>query len=158
MMPHYSFKSLEQSKSFIVSDHACTSVRGDLLPEIILSWKSHYLSWKNFYLKNSNLGLILRFEDLINNTEKTLYLALDFLCKKINQNIDRKKFINCLNSINFNNLQKFEAMSPFPESVNIKQKFFRKGIVDEWKINVPQKIIKEIEKNFYNEMKELNYL
>ena len=41
---------------------------------------------------------------------------------------------------------------------NSKVKFFHLGPENKWKNNINDDIIKQIEKNFYNEMKELNYL
>ena len=45
--------------------------------EVILgSWSEHYKSWKNY---NSVRGLIIKFEDLVNNPRKTkFYIFMDF--------------------------------------------------------------------------------
>jgi len=39
-----------------------------------------------------------------------------------------------------------------------KTNFFRKGLTDEWKTELDKNLIKKIEINLENEMKELNYL
>ena len=39
-----------------------------------------------------------------------------------------------------------------------EKKFFRKGLVDEWKSKLEEHQIKKIEEAFYKEMKELKYL
>ena len=41
---------------------------------------------------------------------------------------------------------------------NSKVKFFHLGPENKWKNNINDDIIKQIEKNFHTEMKELNYL
>jgi len=38
------------------------------------------------------------------------------------------------------------------------KKFFRKGIIGDWKNNLDPKLIKTIEENFNKEMKELGYI
>jgi len=39
-----------------------------------------------------------------------------------------------------------------------KENFFRKGLVDEWKVVLKKDLIQKIEKEFYKEMRELKYL
>ena len=57
----------------------------------------------------------------------------------------------------FNNLSKMEKTSGFKENPS-KEKFFRKGLVDEWKKSLSSDLILKIEESFKKEMKELNYL
>ena len=56
------------------------------------------------------------------------------------------------------NLAKLEETIGFHEKLNNEQKFFRKGLIDEWKSKLNKKQIKKIEDSFFEEMKELNYL
>ena len=46
----------------------------------------------------------------------------------------------------------------FPESAHSDQKFFRKGIIDEWKTVLPINIIKEIEKEYKEVLINLKYI
>ena len=141
-----------------MSDKAITTVHRNLLPEIMLSWKSNYLSWKNFLNKNNNIGIIVKYEDMVLRSELTFFNILKFICEKNSLNINKNKFFNSLESINFNKLKKMENENQFPESVRSNQKFFRKGIVDEWKDRLPKNIIIEIEKEYEDVLKELKYI
>ena len=73
-------------------------------------------------------------------------------------NIDSDKYNNALNSIKFSHLQKMEKEEKFIEKSKYAKFFFRMGMIDEWKKNVPLETIKFIEKEFYDEMAELDYL
>ena len=129
-----------------------------VLPEFLLSWKTNYLSWKNFLNDNPELGIIVKFEDLVNNSKKTFSKIITFIQKKQKIKFDIDKFDNCLKSINFNNLKKIELTFGFDEKSSSGNNFFRKGLVDEWKKELPEEIIDEIERKYYDEMKEIGYL
>ena len=45
--------------------------REENLPEFLLSWKTNYLSWLSFFKKNPGLGLIIKYEDMVQEGEKT---------------------------------------------------------------------------------------
>ena len=51
-----------------------------------------------------------------------------------------------------------EKEKEFMEKSKYAKNFFRKGVINEWKENVPLEIIEKIENEFYNEMLELKYL
>ena len=54
-------------------------------------------------------------------------------------------------------LSKLEKRFGFKEKLH-DVNFFRKGETDEWKKNLPTKLVTKIEKNFEKEMKELDYI
>jgi ribosomal protein S6 len=85
---------------------------------------------------------------MVLRSELTFFNILKFICEKNSLNINKNKFSNSLESINFNKLSKMENISHFPESVRSNQKFFRKGIVDEWQDILPKSIATEIEKKY----------
>ena len=158
MMNHYNFNSFDEAKKYLMSDKAITTVHRNLLPEIMLSWKSNYLSWKNFLNKNNNIGIIVKYEDMVLRSELTFFNILKFICEKNSLNINKNKFSNSLESINFNKLSKMENTSHFPESVRSNQKFFRKGIVDEWQDILPESIVTEIENKYEDVLTQLKYI
>jgi len=111
------------------SDSHCTTYLG--------SWKSHYNSWKVF--RRFNKYLLVRYEDLINETDKTFLNILKFIAYlgRVNFTLDEKKFENSLKSTEIkkmsnNELKKFD------------------------KINT--KTRDSLEKELESELKELNYL
>ena len=158
MISHYNFNSFYEAKKNLMSDKAITTVNNNLLPEIILSWKSNYLSWKNFFQNNQNIGMIVKYEDMVLQSELIFFNILNFICEKNNLSINKKKFNNSLESINFNKLKRMENENQFPESVRSNQKFFRKGVVDEWQDKLPKNIVTEIENEYEDVLKELKYI
>ena len=74
-----------------------------------------------------------------------------------------KKLKNAIDSTSFDKLQDKEINEGFYESVrdklgNGKKKFFNLGPKNKWQELVDKNIVNEIENQFENEMKELNYL
>ena len=154
---HYGHKTFEDATKYLLSDKHMTYVKGNLMPEFILSWKSHFLSWRNFLNKNKNLGLIIKYEDMVKNRKEIFLKILNFLQTKINFEINLKKFTNAVDAVEFKKLQKKEKKITFDEKSNSAKSFFRKGIVDEWKSVLPQSIAINIKKSFEKEMRDLNY-
>jgi len=117
------------------------------------SWASNYNSWKSF---KSVKGLILRYEDLVLDTENSFLKIIKHLNKTNNIQIDLNKIKKSLKITNFENLKDLETTDGFSEAG--KNPFFRKGKIGDWKDNLDPEITKQIEKVFNKEMKELKYL
>jgi hypothetical protein len=131
--------------------------------QITGSWSFNYNSWKSF--QSQNRYLLIKYENLINDTEETLLEILNFINKMNNNHvtIDMKKLSNSVKSCSFEKMQKKEALEGFNESVENKKKgkkinFFRLGKKNNYKDTLDLNIRKEIEVNFQKEMKELGYL
>jgi hypothetical protein len=106
---------------------------------------------------------LTKYEDLVNNPETELIKLIKFLEKYINFKTNEKKNRTILETTSFANLRNMEEQGLFKEGVlnkktNNKANFFHLGPKNMWQENLDKKIINEIEKNFYNEMKELGYL
>ena len=126
---------------------------------VLGKWNDHYRSWT----RDKNNLLVIKYEDLISNTTNELEKIIIFLKKYVKFEINETKNNKILKSTSFNNLKKMEEQGLFKENVlnknnDSKVKFFHLGPENKWKNNINDDIIKQIEKNFYNEMKELNYL
>ena len=126
---------------------------------ILGNWNDHYRSWT----RDKNNLLIIKYEDLISNTANELEKIIVFLKKYVKFETNETKNNKILKSTSFNHLKKMEEQGLFKENVlnkkdNSKVKFFHLGPENKWENNVKDDIIKKIEKNFYTEMKELNYL
>jgi len=156
-MDHYDHKTYEDAAKYLLSDKHITYVKGNFLPEFILSWKSHFLSWKSFLNENKNLGLIIKYEDMVRRPKETFLDILSFFQTKINFEIEMKKFSNAVDAVQFKKLKKLENEISFDEKSNNAKNFFRKGIVDEWKSVLPRSIANNIKKSFEKEMRDLNY-
>jgi hypothetical protein len=149
---NYENTSIEQSVKNILNENLTATNPGNLL-EIRSSWKNHYLSWK----RRNFSKMIVRYEDLHNDTFNCFKKILDFLKKFKNINIDENKILETIKICSFENLSLLENQKGFEEKFK-GRKFFREGRVDEWKNKLNKNLIKKIENNFYEEMKELKYL
>ena len=127
------------------------------------SWSSNYNSWKSF----DTIGkyLLIKYEDIILNKEKTLLEILNFIyrLKGINFSVDKKKIENVISSTNFDKMKDLEKKEGFIEAkVNPKTgrkiPFFNLGSKNIWKNNLDETIKNKIENSFKKEMSELGYL
>jgi hypothetical protein len=145
--------SIEESVNTLINKNEVGYNGSNKLAEISASWKINYLSWKK---KKNFDGIVVKYEDLIDNTEKEFTKILIFLKKIMNINIDQKKIFKSINSCQFSKLSKMEDVYGFKEAT--ENKFFRKGIKDSWKKDLDHNLRKKIEASFKDEMKELGYL
>ena len=96
----------------------------------------HYNSWKN-----SNFDkIIIKYEDLIENTENYFSKIVSFLNKINNLPIDKDKIKKAILNTNFDNLKSLEQKEGFDEGH--KNEFFRKGKIGQWK----EKSLKKLQK------------
>jgi len=122
--------------------------------EVIGSWKLNYISWRDGIPQIPRI--IIKYEDLTNNTYNTFYKILNFLSKIMNFKIDVDQINIALENSNFKILKKTEKNIGFFENEG-KSIFFRNGKVGESKKKLNKKQILHIEKVFSDEMKILDY-
>ena len=125
------------------------------------SWSSHYTSWKEF--DKVDRYLLIKYEDLVKETEKTFLKVLTFVCKltKKKLDLDKNRLNNVLNTTTFDSMQKLEKQNGFNEAVDLNGKkitFFKYGAKNNWKKFLTLENKKKIEDIFREEMKELGYL
>ena len=160
---HHYQKSLEDSFNDLKSTSVIKQSKNDQLPVLVGSWNFNYNSWKQ--LKSLNKYILIKYEDLISDTEKTFINIINFISKLINSKIEinekkiKKKVIE---ATSFEKIQKLEKKSGFSEA-KIKKNgekinFFNLGPENKWEKNLDPKIKNEIENTFRVEMKEIGYL
>ena len=127
------------------------------------SWSSNYESWKVF--KKYNRYLLIKYEDMIMNKEKTFITILKFIHKLANLKfaIDDGKLKNILKTTSFEYMQKAEKNFGFEESVKLKKDsekntFFKYGPKINTPETLPAAIKKKLEVSLKKEMEELGYL
>ena len=127
------------------------------------TWKGNFHSWKSF--KYQERYLLLKYEDLVSNREKSFLKILEFVYKlnKTKFNLDQKKFKNVLETTDFEKMKELETKKGFFEakinkSTGEKIPFFNLGPKNNWKQLLDNKIRKKIENAFEKEMIELGYL
>ena len=160
---HYSM-NVQESYDFITDNNKIISIDkwgGDNfgISEVLGSWSTHYKSWKN--IKFAPI-LNIKYEDLINDTKKSLIEIINFLKKFTDIKIDDKKILKTVESCNFENLRKMEKNEGFFEAAyseksNKKVDFFHLGKKNNWKNLLNQEMEKKIKEEFHHEMKELKY-
>ena len=150
---YHSDLSMEKSVDSLINKNEIGYNGPHKLVEIPGSWKMNYLSWKK---KKKFNGVIIKYEDLIDNAEREFKKILIFLKNIININIDEKKILKSINSCQFSKLREMENVYGFKEATG--NKFFRTGIKDSWKNDLSKDLRKKIEENFRDEMLELGYL
>jgi hypothetical protein len=160
---HFS-KSLEDSKKFLFAPKIITKVEkendleNDSLITLLGTWNEHYKFWKN----NNENFLLIKYEDLINNTNTELNKIIAFIKKFTLIKTDEVKNKNIIKTTSFNYLQNLEEKDGFNENAydtnDTKKKFFNLGPKNNWENILNKRIKDEIESKFYVEMKELGYL
>ncbi len=122
------------------------------------SWSDHYNSWT----KNTKNILLLKYEDLINNKEAEIKKMLNFINKFTKLSVDENKIQNCIETSSFKNMKTMENEGLFKENSKDLNgnliTFFNNGKNGNWRGQLEEKIVKEIEDNFQKEMKELGYI
>ena len=121
--------------------------------EILGSWKFNYNSWKNGVEKVPRI--IIRYEDLINNTFETKLKIIKFLSNLLNFDIDIDHIEYSIQQSDFKRLQGIEKNHKFHESSN---QFFNAGRVGQWQNILTSHQTRKIENFCKDEMLELGYL
>lgn len=143
----------EKKHSQILNDKVITHVG---------SWGSNYNTWKEF--KKENRYLLIKYEDLVSDTEKVFLETLHFIYNLGNSKLElnNSKFKNALKSTTFDEMQKLEIEKGFPEAIkNIEGKkitFFKYGLKKNNPNLLPENLKDKIEKKFEKELKELSYI
>ena len=158
VLNHYSFKNIEESFDFIAKNRI--TVIGENIVQYLGTWQQNYKSWRD--LKFAPV-LVVKYEDLINDTKKTFLSILNFLSDLIDIKINEKKIANSVDSCSFDSLVKKEKEEGFVEAKVHKKsgkkiRFFNLGKKNNWKNLLNPKIEKKIRKTFEKQMKELGYI
>ena len=160
---HYSY-SINKSCEFLLSPQiigngkSFKEKQGGLY-NLLGKWNEHYISWT----KNKNNLLLIKYEDLIQDPHNELEKIINFLKKYLDIKTNDQKNKKILETTSFKNLKEMEQKGLFKENVlnkkdDSKVNFFHLGPANNWKDTLNEDVKNKIEKNFYNEMKELGYL
>tara|TARA_Y100001970_G_scaffold263616_1_gene349293 strand:+ start:394 stop:1167 length:774 start_codon:yes stop_codon:yes gene_type:complete len=160
---HYS-KSLKDSKNFLLTPKFISGYKKDggidknSIKTLIGTWKEHYRFWR----ENNKNFLLIKYEDLINDTNSELIKIINFLKKFVKIETNEIKIRNILNTTNFKYLKNLEREGKFNENayenIDKKKQFFHLGPNNNWENILEPKIKNEIEEKLSGEMKELGYI
>ena len=160
---HHNQKSHKQTVEDMINGYVLRDDNDTQIPVYTGNWGNNYKSWKSF--KSANRYLLVKYEDLVNNKEKTFNQILTFIhkLKKIDFILDKKKFNNIIQSTEFEKVKKLEDKKGFAESTidrntGKKIKFFQSGAKTNWQVSLDPALQNKIQITFEQEMKELGYL
>ena len=160
---HHFQKSLKNSLDDMFQDITLAPNSNKHAFSFVGSWRLNYESWKKF--DNHKKYLLIKYEDLLQDTEKTTIKVLEFVHKISNLKfvLEKDKLQMALKTTEFDQMQALEKKNGFVESKVSKvsgQKinFFHLGKKNNWKNLLPENFKKKIENQFRKEMKELRYL
>jgi len=160
---HHNQKSHEQTVEDMIHGYVLKDENNIQIPVYTGNWGNNYKSWKSF--KSVNRYLLVKYEDLVKDKEKTFNQILKFIhkLKKIDFILDKKKFNNIIQSTEFEKVKKLEDKKGFAESsidrnTGKKIKFFQSGAKTNWQASLDLALQNKIQITFEQEMKELGYL
>ena len=156
--------SYEEALSFMLDKNTVlydTKVNDYDAAHFISSWRMHYKSWLN---NDVFKKMIIRYEDLENNSREIFYKLINFTnsLMKRNDKVDEKKLEKAIETTNFNNLRKKEENGEFNENAislktNEKVKFFNMGYKNNWNKILPQELKKKLNDKFKDDISYLRY-
>ena len=151
---HHSNISIDKSVKFLnneTNSFADNSKKlNKQLRQTLLSWSGHYLSWE----KSNIPYLLIKYEDLIDDTTSEFRKILDFLYKEVNED----KLHKAVKFSSFEELKKQENKTAFLEKPLKAESFFRKGEIGSGFTEMNQKQINSITSQHKETMKRLGYL
>ena len=168
ILNYYNKKNYDEAKEFLFDERKIIGInlaninkeklKDNHIITLISSWKTHYNSWKNF---NKN-HLLIKYENLIKEPNVEFGKIRSYLDTKLSLSFSEEKFSAAIAANSFTKLKKIENLRGFSENIdtgaNNKKKFFYLGPENDFNKFLDSKTREDIEKNFSNEMKELNYL
>ena len=126
------------------------------------SWDKNYLTWKNLNVPK----LFIKYEDLLQHTQQTLNKIMDFFLENYNIKFNHKEKLikNIIETTSFESFRKFEKKQGFNEAPyfyfksGIAEYFFRVGKSQQWKNELTNEQLKDIENSFSEILQELEYI
>ena len=157
---HYDL-TIDQATEAMIDQTRWLARTDTMFKTFLSSWKINYNSWKQL----GNKVLFVKYEDLIKKKKTTLIKIFKFINKigMKNFNLDMIKLNKVIKSTEFDKMQFLEKKYDFREGVidpktKKRKTFFTFGPKNNWKIDLDEKNRVKIEKNFKEEIIELNYV
>ena len=109
------------------------------------------------YANHLGLSFDEVIKTMLNSHASGIKRFLNYLKDLVKINVDINQMTKSIEDTSFEKLKKQEEIHGFDQATG-NGPFFRKGIVGDWKNSLSDEQTKKIEKSFFNEMRELNYL
>jgi len=148
---HHLGFSIDETIAFMGVQGKVISASDTMAYDLQGSWSEHVFSWT----KKLNPALhIMRYEDMINFTEKTFTGLTDFLQIEC----EAQDIRNAIQASSFEKLQQMENEAGFREKPDTAKVFFRKGEIDQWKTELSETQIKQVIADHREQMERYGYL
>ena len=130
--------------------------------QFISSWEKNYKSW----IKNKDFPIkLIKYEDLIDQTFYVVKDLINFINKtcKLDDNFDKSKAQNAIDSTSFEKLKKIENSHGFSESIKSKNRdndkvpFFHLGPSNNWQNFFDTSFSDKLNAIFRETLQELQY-
>ena len=142
--------SIDNAIDHITTDGMNISEKDDF-PEFRLNWYNNYMSWKEHGEKDGYPGIVVRYEDLLQDSFKYFSKIIKFLTDDVGcGTYDEDKIKKCIESTSFSKMVKLNKEASYPMS----KEYFKH---QNWKDILTKKQRKRIEKKFHKEMLEFGY-
>lgn len=122
--------------------------------DFISSWKFHFHSWRKL---DGIPYLIIKYEDMIKDINKTFMMVMNFLADLINFKVNYNQIEFSINSSSFDVLKKTETELKYKE-INDGKPFFRSGETSQWKNKLNKTQLEIFENEFEEELCLLEYI
>ena len=142
--------SIDSSIDHITTD-GMNVMSSDTFPEFRLNWYKNYMSWKEQGEKDGYPGIVVRYEDLLQDSFKYFSKIIKFLTDDVGcGTYDEDKIKKCIESTSYSNMVKMHEEANYPMS----KEYFKH---QNWKDILTKEQRKRIEKKFCKEMLEFGY-
>ncbi len=142
--------SIDSSIDHITTDGMNISEK-DTFPEFRLNWYKNYMSWKEQGEKDGYPGIVVRYEDLLQDSFKYFSKIIKFLTDDVGcGTYDEDKIKKCIESTSYSKMVKLNEDGYYPMS----KEYFKH---QDWKDILTKEQRKRIEKKFRKEMVEFGY-
>ena len=147
--------SLDETIAHMINSNRQIYNQTKTIGVVLSRWDYHVASWMSLDAPT----LIIRYEDLLNSSQKVMEELLKFMkdSLKINFKYNDEKINNILESTSFSRLKENEEKKGFNEASK-NSKFFRSGKSNQWKSILSEKQLHIIETNLREYMLKFNYL
>ncbi len=152
---HFSLSTENEAKNMIIDKNTWSGLKiKKTVPNYFSSWSNHYNSWKRFPKNN----LLLKYEDILQDPQNQISKLSIYLQNFFKFKINNKRIQQIADKTSFSNFKRVEEAGRFYEKTEKGKKFFYLGPYNKWKNILSKETVIKVEKEFYNEMKELNYI
>ena len=138
-MSNYFNYDIDHTIAFMADEMTGTPNEESNVPQIISSWSTHTKSWAE---KKEDSVLVVRYEDMLANAQKTFRKVESFLKLKK----DPKRLKRAIQFSSFEQLKRQESQTGFVEKFEHATAFFNKGQIGQWRAVLTQEQVLAIKK------------